>query len=421
MQPATAWDWSPGRRVVLDDVKKCSREYEWLEEYVASPDGESLAVPANFGEEGASMVVNGEPWENIYERVWYPRYSPDGRLTALAADMGEWTMCVDDTAWENTYGFLLNTRFSATGDVIAAPVQKDGEYGWVVDDAIWETTYEFANQFAMAADGSATAAVVQNVSFGQADIFTYKKGCYSVAVNGESWGTNFINCYSPAFDAAGKSVAATVRTSLYDYTIVVDGKPWAKTWPCAWEPVFNPATGDVCAAVRMAGRWGMALNGELIWNPTFFQVWQQQFSGDGKHLYAIVSPAYGKWTVAVDGQPWAPTFGSQVTDLVVSPDGAHAAALGADAGAYAVAVDGYVWPGTFAMAWAPVFSADSEHCAAKVERRGGKFTILVDGKPYKENFDQVWDPVFSPEGDKVLIRAIDNGKYCRIVVPVRDF
>ena len=38
------------------------------------------------------------------------------------------------------------------------------------------------------------------------------------------------------------------------------------------------------------------------------QIWHQMFSPDGSRLAAIVAPKYGRWTVAVDGEPWPATF-----------------------------------------------------------------------------------------------------------------
>jgi hypothetical protein len=36
-------------------------------------------------------------------------------------------------------------------------------------------------------------------------------------------------------------------------------------------------------------------------------------------------------------------------------------------------------------------------------------------------YDAIWDPVFSPEGDKILLRFIEDNTYYRQVVPVGEF
>ncbi len=99
MQNRASWDWESGSRIVAD-LRDCSSTAQWVEEPHVSPDGERFAAVACVGEAEFTLCVNGQMWENVFEKVWYPRYSPDGRLTALAQSDGEWTVAVDDTPWD---------------------------------------------------------------------------------------------------------------------------------------------------------------------------------------------------------------------------------------------------------------------------------------------------------------------------------
>jgi hypothetical protein len=230
-----------------------------------------------------------------------------------------------------------------------------------------------------------------------------------------------MNVWTPAFDPLGKRVAVQVRTSLYDYSIAVDGQKWAGNYACVWEPRFNPATGKVVAPVRLKGLWGMAQDGQLIWEPRFVQCWHQVISQDGKNIAAIVAPEFGDFTVAVNGKPWGIKF-PVVTDLVTGrdggPDGVRVAALGCvENRDWQVLVDGEAWAGTWDMAWKPVISPAGGHVAAKVAK-GKRQTIVVNGRPYSREFDQVFEPTFSPDGKKLLIRGIDKGSVVRIVADV---
>ena len=201
----------------------------------------------------------------------------------------------------------------------------------------------------------------------------------------------------------------------------MDGETWGTSYQCIWEPAFSPTTSRVVAPVRVKGKWGMAQDNTMIWDPVFFNCWHQQFSADGSTLYALVSTAYGKWTVAKDGKPWGTLIDGFANDLSVSPDGSRAACVGRyDQGKYTILADDSLWTGGYEMAWQPVISPDSKHIAAKVEKTGHKFTLLVNGREYKQAFDELWDPIFSPDSNFVLLRAIDNGTYCRIVVPVGE-
>jgi hypothetical protein len=72
------------------------------------------------------------------------------------------------------------------------------------------------------------------------------------------------------------------------------------------------------------------------------------------------------------------------------------------------------------MAWPPIFGGFGRNVAALV-RRQGKYTVALNGREYKEDFDLAFDPVFDRQGDRVLIRGVQDGKYHRHVVRTEDF
>ena len=83
-------------------------------------------------------------------------------------------------------------------------------------------------------------------------------------------------------------------------------------------------------------------------------------------------------------------------------------------------VDDAPWQGRFDMAWPPTFSPDGAHVAAVAEK-SGRFHVLVDGKSFERSFERAWPPVFSPDSRKVLIRAVENNSYVRIVADLAQF
>jgi Tol biopolymer transport system component len=427
------WDWEPGKRII-QDTNKCSADYEWMQEFYTSSDGEKIAAIVHLGQAEFTLCVNGQTWENTFDNIWSPKFSPDGRLTALVSSMGEWTVAVDDQPWEEQYGFLWDLQFSTQGEVIAAAAQQNMNYGMVRDGQIWENLYSKGSDFCLSSEGNKTAAVVQKMPLDEGDIETFQKGVFSVAVEGEPWEQNFINVWKPVFDPKGDRIAAQVRTSLYDYSIAVDGKTWADNYSCVWEPVFDPASGKVIAPVRLSGKWGLAGDAELLWQPRYNQLWHQQISPDGQIIAAIVAPDYGNFTVAVNDKPWSKTY-SLVNDLTLSPDGSRAAAVGSEnvshnryggdmgetINRWQIIADGVPWQGWYDMVYPPVFSQDGKHLAAKVENKG-KFTVILDDKAYPQEFSMLWDPIFSPESDKLLIRALDEqGRFLRIVAKIQEF
>ena len=111
------WDWETDEKCI--DMSDWPQKFGWVEEPQASPDGERVAAIVNVDEGEFSVCVNGEQWESTFDKCWYLRFSPDGRLTAIVSEMGDWTLAVDGEPWENKFGYVWNTLFSTDGSGIA--------------------------------------------------------------------------------------------------------------------------------------------------------------------------------------------------------------------------------------------------------------------------------------------------------------
>ncbi len=409
------WDWHGGEKQI--DITCWRDDYQWVEEPYASPDGESVAAIVKVDDAQFTVCVNGRAWETSFDKIWHLRFTPDGRLFAIVSDMGEWTLAVDGQAWENKFGYVWNPLVSTDGHHIAVAVQQDMRYAMACDGQAWENNFDNITYFAISADSAHTAGAVQVQQSDSGEIHKFQEGTFSAALNGHAWQSTYVNVWNLAISPDGEHLAAEVRLNLYDYTIAVDGKTWDQTYGCVWAPSFHPSTGAVVAPVRTAGKWAMAMNGQIIWPRRFVQLWQQRFNSDGSTLAAIVAPEYGRWTVAVDGTPWGATFGQMVTDLTFSPDGDHVGALGKDGDQWRIVVDGRVWRIGCDMAWRPVFAPDGHTVAAKIQK-GGRYTIAVNDRLWQQSCDMIWDPCFSADGKQVLIRSIEAGTYMRRIVPV---
>lgn len=412
MEEQNQIDWKPSVRKIGDTtlLPECS----WQEEWQVSPDCETFAAISVLEDNIFTVRVNDSLWETRADKIYNCRFAPDGRLTALTQNDGEWAITIDDVESEEHGDYLWGTRFNDAG-TIAVCMQSGMRYGMLVDGTPWDELFIAATDFILSKDSS-TAAVVQMVNLGQADLETFCKGIYTVAVNGKAWEEHFLNAWSPCFDNNGHRVACTVRVTPYEYSIAINGQRWNETYSSAWEPFFEPKSGDVIAPIRRDGKWGLARNGALFWKPTFAQCWSPKATAtEGELIWAIVASSYGAFTVACNATPWRCTFPS-VTDLVLSPDGKHAAALGSqNNAAFQIMVDGNVWEPIFDMAWPVVFAPTNDHAAAKV-RRNGKFAVYVDGKAVIENLDGVWNPTFSPDGTTLLFCSLKDGVFSRHTV-----
>jgi len=420
MEDITQWDWSPGTKEVAA-IGQWGASYEWVEELTVSPDGEQIAAVVKTGETEYNVCVNGQTYENAYDKIWRLRFAPDGRLMGHVSDTGEWTMAIDGVAWDNAFEFVWDSQLPAVRGPVFCAAKSGQDYFSVKDGVAWENTYRNLSGLVASPDGGHSAAVVQTVQFSEAEIFRFKEGCYSVAVDGQVWSSNFVNAWDLAFAPDGTRVAAVVRITLYDYTIAVDGVAWPRTYTSVWRPIFGPDGRSVMAPVKTAAGWTLARDGEPFWTGPYTQLWHPQSSHDGRRVAAIVAPRFGRWTVAVDDVPWKQTFGDCVTDLSLSADGEHIACVGIEKERHAIVVDGRPWPGSFDRAWKPVFSADGGHVAAKVERDGRK-AILLDGHALPGDFHDAWSPVFSPDGHFLLVRGIEGAGrdacYRRKVIPI---
>lgn len=415
----SAWDWEVGQKTVVKSLSPLEG-HGWQEEPYVSPDGETVAAIVQVDEGEFSVRVNDTVWDNTYEKIWYPRFSPDGRLTALCQQDMEWALAVDGELLGETTDYVWDTTFSEDGSVIATMYKGMEQYGVALNGVPWEQLYENVNQVSITKDGAHAAGVAQIESLGQADIEGFKKGVFTVVIDGKRWEKKFLNVWTPTFDPAGRRVAAQVRTAVHDYTIAVDDQPWSEIFNQVWEPAFHPSGQYVVAPVRVAGKWGVAKDGTIAWKPRYIQCLNLTFSQDGNKLWAIVATSYGQFTVCCNDAPWGETW-PVVQDLVVAPNGDRAAVLANnDNTDFRIVVDGTAWTGTYDMAWPVVFSDDSKNAATMVEKNG-RYTVVVNGKPFERDFDRVWPPIFSEDGTKVLIRAIDNNSCVRIVADVAQF
>lgn len=410
------WDWEPGTREIIH-LSRCNIEFDWQEEIQISPNGEKAAAVVNLGNCEFSVCENMQLWDEPFEKVWGLKYTPWGNTIALVMQDGKWSVAEDGKTWDEFFDFVWDMRFSEKNNTIAVAVQKDLQYGMAIDATPWKSYFLNANQFAVSPDGKLTAAVVQTERMEQADIQAYKKGCYSLAVNGQTWPEKFVNLWTPVFDHQSARVAAQCRTSIYDYTIAVDGKTWDNTFSGVWRPAFNPVNQVVSAPVRMEGKWGLAQDGTLIQKPSYFQMWNLAYDPTGKNWGAIVASEFGKWTIAVNDKTWKVKFPTAVADLTFSPHGSRIAALGKIKDKWRIIVDGKVWDGDFDMAWQPVFSENELHLAAKVEKNGF-FSIILDNRQIDIEYDALWPPTFSPDSKNILVRGIKDDRVLRSVIPV---
>jgi hypothetical protein len=422
------WDWDTGDKLIAD-INEWKKRFPQVRELIVSPDGEKIATVVQAEDGAFTTCVNGDAWEETFERVWSLKFNSINQLASLVYKNYEAAVAIDKELWEDRFDFVWNLETTPDEKGFIVNVKKEETNGICLNGKTWENRFEQVRNVYISPDGAKTATTVQTKRLKEGDIFGFQEGVWTVAVDGVPWDKNFVNVWGLAFSPDGNHLAAEVRLNLYEYTIAIDGEPWPVVFGCVWEPVYKPGSNDVLAPVKISQGWTLALNGKSIWD-NFVQVYRQKYSPDGKRLAAVVATGFGKWTIAVDGKPWERTFSDTVLEPHFSPDSKRVAALVKESvdpfdmesalhnipgnDRWSMCVDGNRWAEDFDMIWDPVFSPDSQTIVTKAER-DGKYFIAVDGKVGRQSFDALWQPAFSPDGKKLLVRYINDGKYHRSV------
>ena len=417
MNGSANWDWDTKEKYVAD-INEWKKKFPSVRELIPSDNGEKIATTVRNEDRRFAICVNGDTWEETFERIYSLKFNPESQLISLALKDYEWSVIVDREMWEEKFDYIWNLTLSDDGKSIAVNINKDQMSGVCFNGKIWENMFFEARDVAMSPDGTKTASHVLTKRRAELDNVGFMKKNWTVAVDGTPWSNTFLNTWGAVFSHDGNHVAAVIRTGLSQYTIAIDGNPWEQAFGAVWEPTCRPGSAEFIAPVQTPKGWTLAVNGKPIWG-NFTQVWRQAYSHDGKKLAAVVAVGVGNWTVAVDGTPWETVFSQLVLTPVFSPDGRKVAAAVKNNNRWTIAIDGSPWNDTFDNVWDPVFSPGSDKVAVKAEKNG-KYFIVVNGKTGKHGYEALWSPVFSPDGGKILIRCVDGGKYYRRIVPINE-
>ena len=413
MGEKTSWDWHTELKEV--PVKEWESRFNWVQAPRVSRDGERIAAIVNLDEMAFNVCVNGDIWEDEYEKVWCLTPYADKGFAAFVAKDEEWTMNVDGTEWSNWFDFLWDMKISPNGDFIGAAFQTDSEYGMVVNDVPWEDRYENISGAVMAPNGI-SAAVVQMASMAAADVDAFKKGIFSIACNGKARAARFLNAWDISFDKAAQNIACTVRLDREAYTIVQNDTVWDNRFESAWKAAFLDEK-TLVAPVRSNGKWQLYKNNTPFWAGAYDQLWHLAVSPAGEEIAAIVSTPYGRWTVAVNDRMWQHSWDTMVSDIHFSRDGSCLAAVYKHKGAWDLAVNQTPWQMGADKVFVPSISPDGSVVAVVVEKNS-TCQLVVNNRVMASCFSFMADPVISPDGAQVMLKAMENGVYKRQIFRV---
>ncbi len=412
MNDELTWDCETSEKQI--PIKEWQDTFNWVEDFQVSPDGEKVAAIVNQDEAEFSVCVNGEVWDDTFEKAWSLKFTPQSIPMALVAKDDEWTACVNGTCWEDTFDFIWGLTASDDGTFIGAAIQMDMTYGLAVNGQAWETLYENIGSMTLNRYGSA-AAVVQADRMAQADIDTFSSGIYCAAVDGVVQSEKYMNVWDLTFDDQGKQIAYAIRKDRSHYTLAVDKTPWQNTFQSVWNPVFIENGQSVIVSARKNGKWRLYKDDNPFWQSSFGQMWKLTLNEQKNKIAAVVSDKFGHWTVCENERVWDFHCNTMISDLFYSENGDQLIAVCKNNDSWDIVINSKPWGLQASKLWKPVISSNGQWCATRMEKNKKQW-LVVNGTVCKASFDQLFDPVISQDNSKILIKSINNGIYSRQVL-----
>ena len=413
MEEKQSWDWNTSLKEI--PVGEWKTRFNWVEEFNISPDGENIASIVNVDEAVFKICVNGEVGELEYEKIWNLKSLPNNGFSAFVCADEEWTLLVNGREWSSKFDFIWDFHITPDGKHLGLAFQKEEEYGMVINDLAWDHKYTNITGMTLSNTGT-SAAVVQVTPMKAADVDGFKKGLYSIALNGSALNRTFLNIWDLGFDSTGENLAAGIRLDREAYTIAVNDTIWDRKFQGVWKPQFSHS-GSVLAPVREAGFWRLFKDGEPLWEKGYDQLWKVTLSPANDEVAAIVATSFGKWDVAVNDRAWNMSCDTMISDIVYSDNGSCLVAVLKNKGHWDLAVNKSPWNLSADKVFPPIVSSDGSLVAVVLEKQG-KYHLALNNKIIAKDFDFMTTPVFSPDQSKILIKGIEKEIYKRRVISI---
>jgi hypothetical protein len=190
MSEPSGWDWET-REKLIANIDEWNKKFLQVRELVVSDDGEKIAAVVRNEDKRFTTCVNGDAWEETFERVYSLKFTPDSRLISLALRDYEWSVNVDRETWEEKFDYLWNLTISPDGKSIAVNL-RTGEMtsGVCLNGKAWENTFPEVRDLALSPDGQRAATHAQVNPRKELDILSFSNKNWAVAVDGTAWNSS---------------------------------------------------------------------------------------------------------------------------------------------------------------------------------------------------------------------------------------
>jgi hypothetical protein len=111
MSELASWDWDTKEKLIAD-ITEWNKRFTAVRELVPSDDGEKVATVVRNEARRFTTCVNGEAWEETFERVYSLKFNPDNQLISFALRDYEWSVNIDHEMSEEKFDYVWNLTLS---------------------------------------------------------------------------------------------------------------------------------------------------------------------------------------------------------------------------------------------------------------------------------------------------------------------
>jgi hypothetical protein len=314
---------------IVVDGKPGSEQYDRVGQPFFSPDEGAFVYTAMMGTKW-SVVVNGKPGAEQYEEIGQPFFSPDGKALVYAAKIGtKWSIVVDGKPGAEQYDHVAGLHFSRDGKHLVG-IARSGDKQFVVLDGAPGPKYNSISEPVRFTQGGNSIVYLAETSPGKWCVVVDGKEGAQYEITSETklprdpqspYGAlsrKWIPCY-----VRDERRVAYVVPKKDGWCVVVDGKPDPESYERVSSVIFS-RDGKRYAYAANEGRNAFAVVDGTP-GKAYGGFSGLQFSPDGKRYAYWAEDGPKKRFLVVDGQPSVSSGGS-LSELSFSPDGKHVAA-----------------------------------------------------------------------------------------------
>ena len=123
MAALSNWDWDTKEKLI-SNINDWKKKFLEVRELVPSDSGEKIAAVVQT-KDGFTTCINGEPWVEVFERVWSLKFNNGDQLVSLVYRNYEWFVATGKEMWEDAFDEVWNMQLTPDGTGVVANVKRN--------------------------------------------------------------------------------------------------------------------------------------------------------------------------------------------------------------------------------------------------------------------------------------------------------